>query len=254
MTHKFDKFLTDSDPFLADFDGDGLADHSFIRTDSLNGTMTTIYIASKDNVAREVQWGNANLGDQPVYGDYDQDGKMDVAVFRKTDGVWYILQSADAQPRYEYWGQANNDQPCPGDYDKDGKTDLCVVRPENGQLAWYIRQSSDNAFTRTVWGLPTDTILSNYPADVDADGANDLLVMRNEGSQHVFYALRSSDHSWTVLRWGLSSDDARLGDFDGDGKTDFAAIRGYGNQLVWFINQSSNGQMRAFYWGLAEDK
>jgi hypothetical protein len=254
IARKFDKYPTDSDPFLADFDGDGIADHSFIRTDSVNGTITTVYIESKNNVVREIQWGNANLGDQTVYGDYDRDGRMDVAVFRKTDGVWYILQSSDNQPRYEYWGLPNIDRACPGDYDKDGKTDLCVVRPENGQLAWYIRRSSDYVFYRTVWGLPTDTVLPNYPADVDGDGADDILIARNVSGQRYFYALRSSDNGWFVMPWGLPDDGLRIGDFDGDGKTDFAALRAYGNQLVWFINQSSNGQMRAFYWGLKEDK
>jgi hypothetical protein len=252
LTRKFDKFLTDSDPFLADFDGDGLADYSFIRTDPLSGTMTTIYIESKNGVAREVVWGNANLGDQPVYGDYDRDGKMDVAVFR--NGVWYILQSSDGQPRYAYWGQPDTDKPCPADYDKDGMIDLCIVREENGQLIWYILHSTDGLFSRIPWGLPTDTIFPGNPVDVDADGANDLMVMRSVGGQRYFYAIASSTKTWFVVPWGLSSDGVRLGDFDGDNKTDFGALRIYGSQLVWFIRQSSNGQMRAFYWGLAEDK
>ena len=254
LTHKFDKLVNDSDPFLVDFDGDGIADYSFIRTDAITGAMTTFYVASNTGDVHQVAWGNVNLSDKPVYGDYDRDGKMDVAVYRTANGVWYILQSSDGQPRYEAWGQPNNDLPCPGDYDKDGKADLCVVRPESGQLAWYIRQSATGAFTRNVWGLSTDSILPNYPADVDGDGANDLLIKREEGGQHVYYALRSSDHSWTVVRWGLSSDGIRLGDFDGDNKTDYAALRNVGGYLLWYVYQSSNGQMRVFNWGLAGDK
>ena len=33
------------------------------------------------------------LGDVPVLGDYDGDGKADIAVYR--DGYWYILRSSD---------------------------------------------------------------------------------------------------------------------------------------------------------------
>lgn len=251
---KFDKFPTDSDPFLVDFDGDGTADQSFIRTDALTGAMTTIYIQSKDYTVRAVRWGNANLGDQPVFGDYDRDGKMDVAVFRKTDGFWYIMQSSNDQPSYADWGRPNTDTACPADYDKDGMTDLCIVREEYGQLVWYILHSTDGLFSRIPWGLSTDTIFPGNPVDIDGDGANDLMVMRNVGAQRYFYAIASSTKTWFVLPWGLSSDGVRLGDFDGDNKTDFGALRPYGNQLIWYIRQSSNGQMRAFYWGLMNDK
>lgn len=267
MTHQFESFYYDSKPFLADFDGDGIADHSFIRTgfgDSglnfiPNTDIYTIYVQSRDNTLRQIHWGNAAFGDIRAYGDYDGDAQTDIAVFRPSEGVWHILQSSNNQPRYEVWGM-NGDRPCPADYDKDGKTDLCVVRNDNaqigleGQLSWYIRRSLDNQWYKIVWGLSTDTLFPENPVDVDADGAADLLVMRVENGQNIFYALRSSDNSWLVLPWGLETDGVRLGDFDGDGKTDFAALRNIEDQIVWFINQSSNGQTRIIYWGKAKDQ
>ncbi len=252
MEQQFAGLTTDSKPFLADFDGDGIADHSFTRINSKSGMMTTIYVQSRDNTVREVQWGNADLGDQTTFGDYDADRKIDVAVFRPSEGIWHILQSSNNQQRYEYWGRTN-DKACPGDYDKDGKTDLCVVRDENGQLVWHIRRSSDNLTLAVNWGLSTDTIFPDSPVDVDADGANDILVSRDETGQRVYYALRSSNNTLFVLPWGLSSDKIKIGDYDGDGKTDFAALREVNDQLVWFVRQSSNGQMRLFYWGLPGD-
>jgi len=252
MEHQFEGNPEDSTPFLADFDGDGLADHSFIRTNPYTNEITTIYVQSIDNAVRQVQWGNAAFGDQSANADYDRDGKIDIAVFRPAEGVWYILQSSDEQPRYEYWG-TKEDRACPGDYDKDGKADLCVVRDENGQLTWYIQRSSDNQFDAVNWGLSTDKIFTDTPVDVDADGANDILVSRDEKGQRVFYALRSSDNSMFVLPWGLSSDGIRIGDFDGDGKTDFGALRDTDKQMVWLVWGSSDEQMRVFYWGLQGD-
>lgn len=252
MVHQFDGLPSDSNPFLADFDGDGIADYSFTRVVLTDRAIYTIYLQSGDNTVRQVQWGNADLGDQSAHGDYDRDGKIDIAVFRPTDGVWYILQSSDGRPQYDSWG-TNKDNACPGDYDKDGKTDLCVIRNENDQLTWYIRRSSNGQFFAVHWGLATDKIFPASPVDVDADGANDILVSRDRKGQRVFYALRSSDNSTFVLQWGLSSDGIKMGDFDGDGKTDFGALRNIEGRMIWFVWQSLNGQMRIFSWGLPGD-
>ena len=40
-----------------------------------------------------MQFGVA--GDVPVAGDYDLDGRTDIAVYRPSDGYWYVLRSTD---------------------------------------------------------------------------------------------------------------------------------------------------------------
>ena len=64
-----------------------------------------------------VGWGGA-AQDVPVQGDYDGDGKSDVAVFR--DGAWFILNSSGGS-QFVGFGMAG-DVPVPGDYDGDGET------------------------------------------------------------------------------------------------------------------------------------
>ena len=242
---------TDTEPFLADFDGDGIADWSFVRTITHNGIpgmMFTAYRQSRDNQMVYINWGRSTFGDIPAYGDYNGDGKIDLAVFRSTTGEFHISGIASQR-----WGM-EGDKPCPGDYDGDGKTDLCVVRPENGQLVWYIRLGEQ--YRRIAWGLPTDEIYPTYPVNFDDDYANDLLVSRVENGQRFFYVLKSSYgefSSWFVLPWGLATDKAKIGDYDGDGRTDFASIREVNNQLVWYINQGANGT-HIVYWGLSGDK
>lgn len=240
---------TDSAPFLADFDGDGIADWSFVRTNAATGVMSILFKSSHYGFFGGANFGNTNYGDVHVFGDFGGIGRIGIAVYRPSDGRWFIMENlSNPGFRSESWGTPAG-TPCVGDYNGDGKTELCLVRPENGQLAWYI---GSNSAEPVRWGLATDTIYPRSPVDVDADGTNDVLVSRNEDGKRVFYALRSRDGTMFVLQWGLATDAVKLGDYDADGTTDFAAVREIDGHLVWFIYESTNG-LRTYQWGLPGD-
>ena len=67
----------------------------------------------------------------PVPGDYDGDGKADIAVFRRSTGVWYIINSRTGTGSSYAWG-GSGDMPVPADYDGDGKADVAIFRPSTG--------------------------------------------------------------------------------------------------------------------------
>jgi hypothetical protein len=68
-------------------------------------------LRSSDGSPTAIHWG-AN-GDKPVAGDYDRDGKTDVAIFRPSNGTWYIFKAASGRAVYQQFG-VSDDIPVPG--------------------------------------------------------------------------------------------------------------------------------------------
>ena len=235
---------------MGDFDGDGRADPTVLKI-SANNEMTWVIMQSRSNTLRVERWGSGAT-DAITPADYDGDGKLDIAVFRRATGIWYIIESLTGNPRYEYWGSPN-DFPIIGDYDGDGKADLCVLRNQSGVLFWYIRNSSDGQMQVIQWGAGGDNVFFFFPIDFDGDGKQDIMVNRVLNGQRVYFVRRSSDGQMYALAWGAPNFNPQFGDYDGDGKTDVAArqtIPGGNNGLLrWHIFLSATQTHRAFDFG-----
>ncbi len=166
---------TGDDPYVVgDWDGDGKADPSIYR-DSAAGSASRFYYQGSDNnpgnAITFLNWGIT--GDEPLRGDFDGDGKRDMAVFRPSDQVWYINRSSDASVQYGSFG-FSTDKRLEGDFDGDGKTDLAVYR--ESELNWYYLRSSNLEAVKFPYGLAGDQLA---PGDYDGDGKTDVAVFRN---------------------------------------------------------------------------
>lgn len=134
-------------PITGDFDGDGKTDKAVYRdeqwqppTANDDGRRGVWHISRSTAGDLTAQYGRPT--DIPVQGDFDADGVSDLAVYRPSEGIWYVAKitgSGIVQIAAEPWGNYA-DQPVPADYDGDGYADFAVWRPTNG--VWYMRSSN----------------------------------------------------------------------------------------------------------------
>jgi len=224
-----------------DFDASGVTGFSYWTPD--NGWWGYQTYHEGPVVRRYFPFGSGSLGDIPAPGDFDGDGRTDAAVFRSSNGTWWIQRSSDEQAAAVPFGLPG-DKPVVGDYDGDSISDLAVFRPSDGN--WYIFFMGTQQYTIVHWGQDGD---KPVPEDYDGDGKTDLAVFRP--SNGTWYYLKSSDLNFAVVQFGLGTDKPVPADYDGDGKADIAVYRESNN--VFHILRSYNLEYSSYQMGGAGD-
>jgi uncharacterized repeat protein (TIGR03803 family) len=220
------------------------------RDTTVAAGVTYYYVVSAVNAAGESL--NSNEVVSPARrGDFDGDGMTDVAVYRRSTGQWWVLQSSrnNATSVSYSWG-ASTDMTVPADYDGDGKMDIAVYRPTTGE--WWVLQSSSNytTFVNYRWGVSTDIPV---PGDYDGDRRADVAIYRP--ATGAWFILQSSADYTTFFShtWGVSTDIPVPADYDGDGRTDIAVYRPSTGEW-WVLQSSSNYTTFVNYrWGVSTD-
>ena len=230
-------------PAPGDYDGDGKTDFAIFRPSSGQWWV----VKSSDGTSFAVQFGasctttDTTNCDKVAQADFDGDGKTDAAVFRPTNGTWYILPSSGGSFYGIPFG-LSSDIPSSADYDGDGKADVGVWRDSN---ATFYSLNSNNGVLSTATMSSSATPVS---ADYDGDGKADYAIRSGNN-----WIIRNSTNNQTqTIAWQNGGDVAVQNDYDGDGKVDIATWRSADGN--WFIRQSgSNNSLRQVQWGTNGD-
>ncbi len=232
-------FTGDSDTVApGHFNADARADQAlFVRHTvdlPFDGAM-----AWRSSTTGAMNWGpTAERDASPVPGDYNGDGRDELAHWDWFTGTWHVPGFPDRQ-----WG-AIGDVPVPGDYDKDKRTDLAVWRRSTG--TWHVIRSSDGAVVARQWGVSTDRAV---PGDYDKDGKTDFAIWRP--STGVWHIINSSTNTSWWAGWGQPGDIPVPLDYNGDRKTDFAVWR-YSNG-TWYVWPNGSSSSWSRHWGQSGD-
>jgi hypothetical protein len=167
----------------------------------------------------------ANQAGAVDWGDYDNDGDLDLAgskLYRNDSGTFTAIQAA--------WPAANPGGIAWGDYDNDGDLDILL-----SSHAPRIFRNDAGSFTDILAGFPA---LSNGSAawgDYDNDGDLDVLIC---GSLNQFSKItevyRNDASSFTAINaglLGLNGSEGIWGDYDNDGDLDILLHGWVGSNL-----------------------
>lgn len=219
--------ITDDANLTQDFDGDRKADPTVVRCSDerlvwyslMSATNYQERITTFGYCRRNVIY-SWDRKDRAIRGDFDGDGKADIAVYRSYNfwnrspsSTFHVLRSSDGKT--QSMGLTFPGRPTcnvvQADFDGDGKTDFATVSSQwNGnyhQIWWYWIRSSDGRFDSAPFGYRVPG--SGYGdgaivGDYDGDGMSDLAIIRDEPPARYFYINRSRD-GFIVIHWGMSS-------------------------------------------------
>ncbi len=161
-------------------------------------------------------------------GDYNGDGKADLALFNATTATWQI-RNPDGTSQSVQFGSPG-DTAAPGDYEGIGKSDLATYTPSTA--TWNIQEST--GVVHIQFGDPAFGDVA-APADYDGDGKTDLAVFRPSTDEWIIRP--SSGGPDEILHYGdpAQGDTPVPGDYFGTGMATLAVFRPSSD--LWIIRQ-----------------
>jgi SpoIID/LytB domain protein len=243
---------TIENPLSGDFDGDGRDDVVIRRSDTgarivgLGARWTFRTRSWHAGVADPAAWEDG------VVGDFDGDGRDDIAEYRTSTATWDVLRSTGSGfSRSTFYDFATQNPQwndfVVADFDGDGRDDILHHDLVTGDL--FVLFAEGAAFTPTPWGvLPGTTSHRLRAGDFDGDGLVDVAAFDTDtGTWWVVLAEPGRTSAPADAWWDFKATSFAaqvVGDFDGDGQDDIANRAPNGRWRMLIAKQGGG-----FKWG-----
>jgi len=246
----------DSPPCSGDFNGDGLDDLAWRAADGR--VWVSVFDRALGYVAPRV-WGRTPPAvdwTTAVSGDFNADGRTDLAVRHPVTGNWRMIESTGSSFKPSViagqWATSGRwTNVISGDFDGDGATDIAGRDEISG--TWLVSRGTSAGFETRAWGTMASA-LSWRPVqagDFNGDGRTDIARFNPDTGQWRVFTSDGTSFSrgeirarWTV---GTPWSDLRVGDFDADGKADLAGRDPVSQR--WMVSRGSAGSFSTSVFG-----
>jgi hypothetical protein len=185
------------------------------------------------NFAPAVSYPVGSFPNGVVTGDFNGDGKVDLAVANAPSTVGVLLGNGDGtfQSQQTFATGSGAVNVAVGDFNGDGKLDL-VVADFTSNTVSVLLGNGDGTFQSQRTFATGSNPNSVAVGDFNGDGKLDLATANN-GSANVSVLLGNGDgtfQSQQTFATGTNSASVAVADFNGDGKLDLA-VGNYGNNI-----------------------
>jgi RHS repeat-associated protein len=190
-----------------------------------------------------------------VTGDFNGDGKTDVAGYDPTTGNWVVgLSNGTGGFTTQTWGNFSPSvdwsNVVVGDFNGSGLADIAAYDAASG--TWYVAISNGSSFTTTTWATwnSSHTYQDVEVGDFNGDGRDDISSW--DQTAGAWIVATSSGVSFSTSTWGqgnagTSWEAVVVGDFNGDGRDDIAALNG--STGAWNVELSNGNYFNDSIWG-----
>jgi Bacterial Ig-like domain (group 3)/FG-GAP-like repeat len=177
-------------------------------------------------------------------GDFDADGRTDIAVDREhaMSILWNEGARAFSQPMYH-----SGDVVAAGDCNGDGVSDVISFTTSSDAVIVFYGQRNTRAFAENPARIPVDNVTALSLHDVNGDGRQDVVVAA-AWAQIAGIATAEANNTFNAPLLFMTPPDPQItafGDVDGDGALDFISASEEAPPIVSLVRGKAGGAFDA---------